>query len=214
MTYFKNRREAGRKLGELLRNLTVRDERVVLALPRGGVPVASEAAEILEAPLDVFLVRKLGVPGQEELAMGSIAQDDVRFINEDIVQSLDIPQKVIDKVAAGEKVELERRLRKYRGSRETPNVSGKTVLLIDDGLATGASMLAAVRAVRKLEPKKIISAVPVAAESTCHKLESEADKVVCMYTPQPFNSVGQWYEEFPQVSDDEVCELMQEKRLV
>ena len=214
MTYFKNRREAGRKLGELLRNLTARDERVVLALPRGGVPVASEAAEILEAPLDVFLVRKLGVRGQEELAMGSIAQDDVRFINEDIVQSLDIPQKVIDKVAAGEKVELERRLRKYRGSRETPNVSGKTVLLIDDGLATGASMLAAVRAVRKLEPKKIISAVPVAAESTCRKLESEADKVVCMYTPQPFNSVGQWYEEFPQVSDDEVCELMQEKRLV
>ncbi len=211
MTYFRDRREAGLRLGESLKDSIETDHTVVLGLPRGGVPVAHEVASILNAPLDVFLVRKLGVPGQGELAMGSIAQGDVRFINDDIVRTLDIPSRVIDKVAEVEKVELQRRLRKYRGSRETPDISGKTVLLVDDGLATGASMLAAIRAVKKLGPKKVIAAVPVAAEPTCRRLEGEAEQVVCMHTPGQFSSVGQWYEDFPQVSDEEVTELMQEK---
>ncbi|HEQ98916.1 MAG TPA: phosphoribosyltransferase [candidate division Zixibacteria bacterium] len=214
MTYFKDRTEAGLKLGESLKETIEGDDTVVLGLPRGGVPVAYEVASILNAPLDVFMVRKLGVPGQEELAMGSIAQGGLTLLNEDIVRTMDIPSRVIDKVAEVEKVELERRLRKYRGSRETPDVSGKTVLLVDDGLATGASMLAAIKAVRKLDPRKVIAAVPVAAEPTCRRLESEADKVVCMHTPGQFSSVGQWYENFPQVSDEEVCELMREKRPV
>jgi predicted phosphoribosyltransferase len=153
-------------------------------------------------------------PDQEELAMGSIAQGEVRFINDDIVQTFDIPARVIDKVAEVEKVELRRRLRKYQGSRDTPDISGKTALLVDDGLATGASMLAAIKAVKKLGPKKVIAAVPVAPVSKCRRLEGEADPIVCMHTCGQFISVGQWYENFPQVSDEEVTELMQEKRPV
>jgi len=208
---FRDRDEAGDLLGrELARLLTRRDDVVVLALPRGGVPVAYGVARALDVPLDVFIVRKLGVPGHEELAMGAIASGGVRVLNRDVLDYMPVPQRMIDAVAAREQQELERREREYRGARPPLDVKDKTVIVVDDGLATGSTMRAAVAALRKMEPRRIIIAVPVAAESTCRDFRAEgiADDVVCLRTPEPFQAVGLWYSDFTQTSDDEVHELL------
>ncbi len=206
---FADRREAGRILGEtLVRDGTVRQgDTVVLALPRGGVPVGYEVAVALNAPLAVFIVRKLGVPGHRELAMGAIASGGVRVLNDDVVQMLAIPRDAIERVAQEELAELARRERQY-GPGGIPPIAGRDVLLVDDGLATGSTMRAAVRAVRKLGPRQIVVAVPVAAADTCDQLSREADKVVCLRTPEPFHAVGLWYRDFSQTTDDEVRELL------
>jgi predicted phosphoribosyltransferase len=180
----------------------------VLALPRGGVPVAFEVAEALHAPLDIFLVRKLGVPGHEELAMGAIATGGVRVLNEDVVGYLNINDEVIERVAAREQRELERRERVYRGGRAAPDVRGRTVILVDDGLATGSTMRAAAAALRLQRPARIIVAVPVAAPQTCDEFRTEVDEIVCAATPEPFRGVGLWYEDFSQTTDEEVRELL------
>jgi putative phosphoribosyl transferase len=205
---FRDRRAAGRLLAEQLDKYAGRDDVIVLALPRGGVPVASEVARALGAPLDVFLVRKLGVPGHEELALGAIASGGVRLLNADVVRGLRIPPAVIDQVAATERAELDRREREYRGNRPAPDVRGKTVILVDDGLATGVSMHAAVAALRQQEPARIVVAVPLAAPSTCEEFQDEVDEVVCAQTPAPFYAVGLWYEDFTQTSDEEVRDLL------
>lgn len=210
MGIFQDRRDAGRKLAEKLSAYAGRPDVLVLALPRGGVPVAYEVARALDAPLDVFIVRKLGLPGHEELAIGAIASGGVRVLNEDIVRGLRIPQSVIDAVAERELRELERRERAYRGDRPPPEVRGRTVILIDDGLATGASMRAAVAALRAQNPAQIIVAVPTAAPETCAALEPEVDKVICATMPEPFYGVGRWYEDFSQTSDEEVRALLEE----
>jgi predicted phosphoribosyltransferase len=205
---FRDRRDAGRRLGEGLADYAGRPDVLVLALPRGGVPVAYEVARALDAPLDVFLVRKLGVPGREELAMGAIATGDVRLLNEEVVQGLRIPPEVIDRVAEAEREELERRERAYRGDRPAPEVRGKTVILVDDGLATGTSMRAAVAALRQMHPTRIVVAVPISAASTCEEFRDEVDEVVCTVTPEPFYAVGLWYEDFSQTGDEEVRDLL------
>lgn len=205
---FYDRTEAGRLLAGLLAGYAGRLDVLVLALPRGGVPVAYEVARALGAPLDVFLVRKLGVPGHEELAMGAVASGNVRVLNEQVVRGLGIPDYVIDTVAAREERERERRERLYRGDRPPPDVRGKTVILVDDGLATGSTMLAAIKALRQLGPARIVVAVPVAAPETCRQLAEEVDDIVCAVTPEPFFSVGLWYEDFSQTSDDEVSDLL------
>ena len=208
---FRDREEAGDLLGrELARRLERRDDVVVLALPRGGVPVAYGVARALDVPLDVFIVRKLGVPGHEELAMGAIASGGVRVLNRDVLDYMPVPQRMIDAVAAREQQELERREREYRGARPPLDVKDKTVIVVDDGLATGSTMRAAVAALRKMEPRRIIIAVPVAAESTCRDFRAEgiADDVVCLRTPEPFQAVGLWYSDFTQTSDDEVHALL------
>jgi len=205
---FRDRTEAGRFLARGLGAYANRPDVVVLALPRGGVPVAYEVAQALHAPLDVFVVRKLGVPGHEELAMGAIASGGVRVLNDDLVQRLGVPDAAIDAVARGEQLELERRERLYRGGRPPADLRGRTVILVDDGLATGSTMLAAVRAVRLQRPARIVVAVPTAAAETCEALRSEADNVVCASTPRPFRAVGAWYVDFSQTSDDEVRELL------
>jgi predicted phosphoribosyltransferase len=181
---------------------------LVLALPRGGVPVAFEVARALDAPLDVFIVRKLGVPGYEELAMGAVATGGVRVMNNDVVSALHIPDYVIEAVSSWEREELARRERLYRGDRLPPDVRGHTVILVDDGLATGATMLAAVEALRRQQPARIVVAVPVAASDTCELLRAEVDDVVCAHTPEPFRAVGLWYQDFTQTSDEEVRELL------
>ena len=206
---FRNRTEAGQLLARKLRRYADRPDVIVLALPRGGVPVASEVARALRAPLDVFLVRKLGVPGQEELAMGAIATGGVKVLNEDVVRALKIPQRVIDSVAAQEARELERRERLYRGDRPAPDVNGRTVILVDDGLATGSSMRAAVAALRQKNPRRIVVAVPIAAAATCREFEAEVDEIVCYQTPEPFYSVGLWYEDFSQTTDEEIRQLLE-----
>ncbi len=185
-----------------------RGDMLVLALPRGGVPVAFEVARALEAPLDVFLVRKLGVPGREELAMGAIAAAGVRLLNDEVVRRLRIPARVIDRVAAVERAELERREREYRDGRPPPEVAGRTVILVDDGLATGASMRAAVVALRRRDPARIVVAVPIASPATCREFRDLVDQVVCAQTPEPFHAVGHWYVDFSQTNDDEVRELL------
>jgi predicted phosphoribosyltransferase len=205
---FRDRRDAGRRLAGELADYAGRPDVLVLALPRGGVPVAYEVARALGAPLDVFLVRKLGVPGREELAMGAIATGDVGLLNEEVVRGLRIPPEVIDRVAAAERLELERRERAYRGDRPAPEVRGKVVILIDDGLATGTSMRAAVAALRQMRPARIVIAVPISAASTCEELQGEVDEVVCAMTPEPFHAVGLWYEDFSQTGDDEVRDLL------
>ena len=205
---FQNRMEAGRALAEQLSRYADRPHVLVLALPRGGVPVAYEVARRLHAPLDVFLVRKLGVPGHEELAMGAIASGGVRVLNEEVVRMLSIPPRVIDAVADVEKGELQRREQLYRGNRPSPQIEGKTVFLVDDGLATVSTMRAAVLALRQQRPAKLIVAVPVAAAETCEALRDEADEVVCATTPQPFHAVGVWYGDFSQTSDEEVRQLL------
>jgi putative phosphoribosyl transferase len=212
MEPFRDRLQAGQLLGqELAAQLGDLDDLLVLGLPRGGVPVASEVARALHAPLDVFIVRKLGVPGYEELAMGAIASGDVLVINDEVVSQLRISQQAIDNVAAREGRELERRERSYRGNRAAIDVRGRTVIIVDDGLATGSTMRAAVRALRRMEPRQIIVAVPVAAQSTCEELRHEGNRVVCLQTPEPFQAVGLWYQDFTQTTDEEVQELLAQR---
>jgi predicted phosphoribosyltransferase len=205
---FRNRTDAGRQLAAKLAAYTNRPGVLVLALPRGGVPVACEVARALGAPLDVFLVRKLGVPGYEELAMGAVATGGVRVLNDEIVRGLGISDHEIDAAAARELQELARRERLYRGDRPLPDIAGRTVILVDDGLATGATMRAAIAAVRQQQPARIVVAVPTASPDTCEVLKAEADDVVCAMTPEPFLAVGHWYEDFTQTTDDEVRELL------
>src|SRR5437870_5579188 len=206
---YKDRIDAGRQLATRLSNYTNRHDVLILALPRGGVPVAYEVARALHAPLDIFLVRKLGVPGHEELAMGAIASGGIRVLNEDLVRALRIPAEVIDAVAAEEQQELKRRERAYRGDRPTPQVRGKTVILIDDGLATGSTMRAAVAALRQQGPARIVVAVPVGAPETCAEFQEEADESICARTPEPFYAVGLWYSDFSQTTDEEVHDLLE-----
>jgi predicted phosphoribosyltransferase len=209
---FANRREAGRMLASLLMKYANRDDVLVLALPRGGVPVGFEVARALKAPLDVFIVRKLGVPGHDELAMGAIATGGVRVLNDDVVIPFELEPEVIDAVAAREEKELVRRERLYRGARPAPDVQGRTVILVDDGLATGSTMRAAVAALRKQGPARIVVAVPVAAPETCEEFKTEVDEAVCAATPLMFNGVGRWYEDFSQTTDEEVHELLAQAR--
>jgi len=205
---FRNRSDAGAELARRLADFTGRDDVVVLALPRGGVPVGYEVAQALRVPLDVFVVRKLGTPGQPELAMGAIASGGRRVLNRDVVDSLGIPDWLIDQVAHNEQTELERREHQYRGQRSPLDVTGRTVILVDDGLATGSTMRAAAAALRARNARRIIVAVPVAAKSNCDQLRSEGLEVICPNTPEPFLAVGQWYRDFSQTSDDEVRELL------
>jgi len=207
-TVYRDRRDAGKRLAELLSAYAQRPDVLVLALPRGGVPVAYEVARALNAPLDVFLVRKLGVPGHEEAAMGAIASGGIRVLNDEVIRALRIPEQVVEQVAAREQRELERRERLYRDDRLPPDVKGRTVILIDDGLATGATMRAALRALRHQRPARLIVAVPVGARSACLELLGEADEVICARTPEPFFGVGWWYQNFEQTSDQEVHELL------
>jgi putative phosphoribosyl transferase len=206
---FRNRSEAGRLLAAKLARYAGKPDVIVLALPRGGVPVGYEVARALHAPLDVFVVRKLGIPGYEELAMGAVASGGVRVLNDQVVRGLGIPADVIEAVANWELQELQRRERLYRGNRPPPDVRGKTVILVDDGLATGSTMLAAVQALRKLGPARIVVAVPVASGDTCQILEEYVDEVVCAATPEPFYAVGLWYRDFSQTTDEEVRELLE-----
>jgi predicted phosphoribosyltransferase len=194
----------------LLTEYANRDDVLVLALPRGGVPVGFEVARTLSAPLDVFVVRKLGVPGREELAMGAIATGGVVILNGEVVEALRLPASVIEGVAERERQELERRERAYRDDRPAPDAQDRTVILVDDGLATGATMRAAATALRKQHPARILIAVPVAATVTCDELRAEVDAIVCAATPEPFLAVGIWYEDFSQTTDDEVRELLQQ----
>ena len=205
---FRDRSEAGRLLASKLAAYVNHPDVLVLALPRGGVPVAYEVARALGAPLDVFLVRKLGVPGHEELAMGAVATGGVRVLNDQVVRALHIPDYVIDAVAAREQQELARRERLYRGGRPPPDVRGRTVILVDDGLATGATMHAAIKALRQLQPARLVVAVPTAAPETCEALRAEVDEVICAITPEPFYAVGLWYEDFSQTTDEEVRDLL------
>src|SRR5215468_2869666 len=205
---YQDRTEAGRLLAERLAKYKNRPDVVILALPRGGVPVAYEVAQALNAPLDVFVVRKLGVPGQEELAMGAIASGGVRVLNEDVVQMLRIPEVVIEATAMIETEELERRERLYRGDRLGLDAQGRVAILIDDGLATGSTMRAAAVALRRLQPSRVVIAVPVAAGSTCDELSNEVDEVICAETPEPFYAISLWYRDFTQTTDDEVREFL------
>jgi putative phosphoribosyl transferase len=205
---FRDRAEAGRLLAERLQQYGARDDVVVLALPRGGVPVAYEVAQALGAPLGVFVVRKVGVPGHEELAMGAIASGGVLLLNDRLVRALGISPEELERAVAAEARELERRQAAYGG--EPPDLAGKTVILVDDGLATGATMRAAALAVRRLNPARVVVAVPVAAEETCKQFENVVDEIVCHVTPRPFQAVGLWYDDFTQTTDDEVRTLLEE----
>jgi putative phosphoribosyl transferase len=205
---FRDRRDAGRALVGLLSEYAGRADVLVLGLPRGGVPVAAEVARGLDAPLDVFLVRKLGVPGHDELAMGAIASGGVRVINREVVHAAGVSREQMEQAAAREAVELERRAVLYRGERAPPDVSAKTVILVDDGLATGSTMRAAVEALKEQRAGEIVVAVPVAARQTCEELSRHVDAIVCARTPYPFYAVGLWYDDFAQTSDDEVRELL------
>ena len=206
---FADRLEAGRVLASALTRYANRDDVVVLGLPRGGVPVAREVARALGAPLDVFLVRKLGTPGHRELAMGAIASGGVRVLNDDVIRWYGLTPDVVDDVAAEEQRELERREQIYRGDRPPPAVADRIVILVDDGLATGSTMKAAVDAVRLLHPARVVVAVPVGAAETCRELSQRADEVVCARTPEPFSAVGLWYEDFSQTTDEEVWHALQ-----
>jgi|SRR5437762_8847056 len=205
---FRDRIEAGRILAQYLRQYANRPDVVVLALPRGGVPVAYPVAEALNAPLDIIIVQKLGAPGQEELAIGAIASGGVRVINQRVVQHLGTSQEEVDAITSRERQELERRERLYRDNRQPVDVKHRIVVLVDDGLATGSSIRAAVAALRQKGPKQIVAAVPVASESTCEELRNEVDHVVCAMTPVPFFAVGQWYHDFSPTQDEEVRELL------
>ena len=206
---FEDRRDAGRKLAAaLVRQFGGRDNVLVLGLPRGGVPVAFEVARALSAPLDVFVVRKLGVPSREELAMGAIGPGGVRVVNQDVIDYLGLTKAHLDVAEQRERVELERRERAYRGGRPPLDLTDKTVLLVDDGLATGATMRAAVRAARALGPAEIIVAAPTGSTEACQALEDDANTVICLDTPGSFGGVGAWYRDFRQTSDDEVRDLL------
>jgi predicted phosphoribosyltransferase len=191
-----------------LQRFAKRDDVAVLALPRGGVPIGHEVARALGAPLDVFVVRKLGLPGHPELAMGAIASGGVRVMNEDVLESYPVSQAVIEAVARTERVELERRERAYRDGRSLVPIEGRTVILVDDGLATGSTMRAAILAVRRLHPARVVVAVPVGAWQTCQALREVADEVICVFTPEPFSAVGLWYADFSQTTDEEVRQLL------
>ncbi len=208
MQRFRNRAEAGRLLASQLAYFAGRPDVWIFALPRGGVPVALEIAQALKLPMDVFVVRKLGVPGQEELAMGALASGNVRILQPHVVQALRIPQSVIEAVTAEEIRELARRERAFRGDRPSPDVRGRTIILVDDGLATGSTIRAAVSALRLQHPARIIVAVPVAASETCHQLRNEVDQIICLKTPTSFQAVGLCYEHFPQLTDEEVRTLL------
>lgn len=205
---FRNREHAGRVLAGRLKAYANRADVMVLALPRGGVPVGFEIASQLHVPLDVFVVRKLGVPGHEELAMGAIASGGVRVVNDDVVRSLNLPSSAIDRVAKVQERELARREQLYRDGRPFPDVRSHVVILVDDGLATGSSMRAAAQALRQHQPARIVVAVPTAASETCEQFKSEVDEIICAITPEPFYAVGQWYEEFSQTNDEEVRDLL------
>jgi len=206
---FRDRIEAGQLLGrEIAKRLGAIADAIVLALPRGGVPVGAEVAKALNAPLDVFIVRKLGVPRHEELAMGAIASAGVRVLNRDVIDYARITQQQIDAVAAREKRELSRRETEYRGNHPPLDVRGRTVIIVDDGLATGSTMRAAVQALRAMEPKRIIVAVPVGAAQTCEDLREIADETICLRTPEPFEAVGLWYDDFTQTTDAAVHALL------
>jgi predicted phosphoribosyltransferase len=207
---FRDRREAGRFLSGKLIAYADRPDVLVMALPRGGVPVAFEVARALHAPLEVFLVRKLGVPGHDELAMGAIASGGVRVLNDDVIRALRIPDDVVDKVIARETHELKRRQRIYLGTRPIPAVRNRTAILIDDGLATGSTMRAAIAALRQQDPARIVVAVPVGAPETCAEFQSEADEAICALMPDPFYAVGAWYRDFSQTTDQEVRELLEQ----
>ena len=209
---FADRGDAGRRLAAALSEFKGRTDVLVLALPRGGVPVAFEVARALDVPLDVFIVRKLGVPGHEEFAMGAIASGGVRLVDDSVVRDLRISDREIQRVADAEQRELERRERQYRGDRPLADVAGRTVILVDDGLATGASMRVAVAALRQEHPGRIVVAVPIAPPETCQALRREADVVVCAVTPEPFFAVGLWYDDFSQTMDEEVVELLERGR--
>jgi putative phosphoribosyl transferase len=206
---FRDRREAGRFLADLLAEYDGREDVIVLALPRGGVPVGYEVARKLGAPLDVFVVRKLGAPGQPEFALGAIASGGVRVVNRDAIQALGIADRLVEEIARREQEELSRRERLYRGNRPAPNLTGKTVILVDDGLATGSTMRSAAAAIKQQSPSRLVVAVPVAARSTCDELAQDVDQVVCAVTPFPFFAVGQWYSDFSETSDDEVRDLLE-----
>jgi putative phosphoribosyl transferase len=211
---FIDRTDAGRQLAGELTRFAGEKNLLVLALPRGGVPVAFEVAKSLGAPLDVFVVRKLGVPGQEELAMGAIASGGVRVLNEDIIRSLGIFEDQIARVAANEQRELERREFVYRSGRTSPEIAGRTVILIDDGLATGATMRAAVLAVKAQKPRKLVVAVPTGAPDSCTLIKKMVDEAICLITPAPFGGVGAWYRDFSQTSDREVQQLLKEAEVL
>lgn len=208
----RDREEAGQILAERLARFAGKRGVVVLGLPRGGVVVAYQVAKALGAPLDVFLVRKLGVPGHEELAAGAIASGGVRVLNEDVVRSMGLSESRLNEIAAREQAVLERREQLYRGHSLAVELAGKQVIVVDDGLATGATMRTAVAALKRLGPARIIVAVPTAPVETCNMLSKEADEVVCAMTPSPFSSIGEWYEEFNQVSDDQVVALLEQAR--
>ena len=213
---FKDRYEAGRKLAAVLRETVVKhtgnggkEDMLLLALPRGGVPVASEIAKALSLPFDVLLVRKIGIPGQDELAMGAIAWGEIQYLNQDLIKQMQIPDSAVEQVVAREKEELSRRNRLYRGDRPVLAIDGKTIIVVDDGLATGATMHAAVEALKEANAGRIIVAVPVGAADTCQKLqEDKVVDVVCLHIPEPFYGVGRWYEDFSQTSDEEVLGLL------
>ena len=205
---FPNRAEAGRLLAEKLEKYAGRDDVIVLGLPRGGVPVAYEVAKSLRVPLDVFIVRKLGVPGFEELAAGALASGGVRVLNKDVLRALPNADEIIESVTAKETAELERREKSYRDDRPAPELRDRVVILVDDGLATGATMRAAVKALRQRGVAKIVVAVPVGPPDTCREFEDEADETICASTPEFFQAVGQYYEDFSQTSDEEVRDLL------
>lgn len=208
MQQFANREEAGRELAAELSEYRNRNDVLVLALPRGGVPVGFEIATALDAPLDVFLVRKLGMPGHEEFAIGAIATGGVRVLDEEVVRRYRVDRAAIERITMQEEAELERRERSYRGDRPLPELTDHTVILVDDGLATGSTMRAAVAALRQEHPRKIVIAVPVAAPGVCDAFRDEVDDVVCARTPEPFYAVGLWYADFSQTTDEEVHELL------
>jgi putative phosphoribosyl transferase len=210
MSLFLNRRQAGRVLGEQVKRSLQEPNVLVLALPRGGVPVGFEVARALDAEMDIFMVRKLGVPGQEELAFGALASGGIRVLNYELIEHLHVSQAVIDQIAVREQAVLETRERGYLEGRTRSQIAGRSVVLVDDGLATGASMMAAVRAVKRQGAREVIVAVPVAARETCSGLEEEADRVICSATPYPFSAVGAWYEDFTQVADEEVRKLLEQ----
>lgn len=208
MNKYRNRQEAGKVLAHELRAYANRDDVIILALPRGGVPVAYEVAKVLHVPLDVFIVRKIGVPGHAELAMGAIAMGHVHVFNQEVINDLDISQTAVDAVIAEEEVELKRREKIYRDDKPFPVLKDKTVILIDDGIATGASMRAAISALKQFHPAKLIVAVPVAEQNMYEDMQTLVDKLICPLTPAYFHAVGLWYEDFSQTEDDEVRTLL------
>ena len=207
---FKNRKQAGIALAARLKDYTNQPDVLILALPRGGVPVAYPVSQALNAPLDIIVARKLGLPGQKELAIGAIASGGIRVVNEDLVADLGLSEEIIEKVARAEQQELVRREHRYRGDRPPPAVNGKTVILIDDGLATGTTMRAALVAIKKQAPRRVVIAVPVAPYQTVQEFSLMGDEIVCVMTPEPFHAIGLWYQEFFQVADEEVCHLLEE----